>query len=113
MKAAQQEAPSSAHDMFAAGSLVLVTLSNPREKIWGAVLHLTAAGLSMRGIGLESLEDFAGMLRSGEAASASAVFFPMHRIERIELDARNGAIPSIAERFEAKCGRTAVSVLGA
>jgi hypothetical protein len=29
----------------------------------------------------------------------------MHRIERIESDARNGEIPSLQERFASKAGR--------
>jgi hypothetical protein len=85
--------------------MVLVTLSNPREKFWGMVLSLDQAGVSLRGIDLRSLDDFAQLVRSGEATSASVVFFPMHRIERIELDIRNGDIPSLAEQFSAKAGK--------
>ena|SRR5436305_198844 len=91
--------------IFHPGSIVLVTLNNPREKFWGVVLALDQAGASLRGIDLGSLDDFAQLVRSGEAASATAVFFPMHRIERIELDARNGEIPSLAEQFAAKSGQ--------
>src|SRR5581483_2038141 len=91
-------------ESFARGSVVLVTLNNPREKFWGAILDLTAAGLSMRGIDLNSFDDFANMLRSGEPVAASSVFFPMHRVERVELDARSGSIPSLRERFAAKTG---------
>lgn len=91
--------------IFHPGATVLVTLNNPREKFWGVVLALDHAGVSLRGIDLGSLDDFAQLIKSGEAASASAVFFPMHRIERIELDARNGDIPSLAEQFAAKSGR--------
>ncbi len=98
--------------IFARGALVLVTLNTPREKFWGAVLELTAAGLAVRGIDLNSLEDFACLVRDGEPAAAGAVFFPMHRVERIELDLPNGAIPSLAERFAAKSGRAARDVLG-
>jgi hypothetical protein len=35
----------------------------------------------------------------------------MHRIERIELDTRNGNIPSLAERFAVKSGRDAAEIL--
>ena len=97
--------------IFGRGAVVLVTLNDPREKFWGGVLELTAAGLSIRGIDLNSLDDFASLVRDGEPAAAGAVFFPMHRIERIELDARNGAIPSLAERFAAKSGRDAAQFL--
>jgi hypothetical protein len=86
------------------GSVVLVTLNNPREKFWGMVLSLTQAGACLRGVDLRSLDDFSRLVKSGEAASPEVVFFPMHRVERIELDARNGEIPSLAEQFGAKSG---------
>ena len=92
-------------ELFLAGSMVLVTLSNPREKFWGMVLSLNQAGVSLRGIDLHSFEDFIQLVRSGEPASATVVFFPMHRIERIELDAKNGDIPSLAEQFAAITGK--------
>lgn len=92
-------------DPFAAGSVVIVTLNMPREKFWGTLLALTPAGASLRGIDLNSLEDFARQVRDGDRVSANIVFFPMHRIERIESDSRNGDIPSLQERFENKSGR--------
>ena len=102
---------SGAAAIFARGAVVLVTLNSPREKFWGAVLELTAAGLGVRGIDLTCFDDFARLVRDGEPAAASAVFFPMHRIERIELDTRNGNIPSLAERFAAKSGCDAAAIL--
>jgi hypothetical protein len=97
--------------IFVRGAIVLVTLNSPREKFWGVVLELTTAGLAVRGIDLNSFEDFARLVRDGEPAAASAVFFPMHRVERIELDTRNGNIPSLAERFSSKSGRDVAEVL--
>lgn len=86
------------------GQLVLVTLQNPREKFWGVILALTPAGLSLRGVDLESLEDFTQMVKSGEPASANVVFFPMHRVQRVEVDGRTGGLPSLADQFAAKTG---------
>jgi hypothetical protein len=95
---------------FVAGAVVVVTLHTPREKFWGAVVALSAAGLAVCGVDLNSFEDFASLVKAGEAQPC-VVFFPMHRIERVELDAPNGAIPAIAERFAQKSGHTAASVL--
>lgn len=92
-------------DPFSAGCIVIVTLNMPREKFWGTLLALTPAGASLRGIDLNSLDDFARQVRDGELVNANMVFFPMHRIERIESDIRNGDIPSLQERFENKAGR--------
>ncbi len=86
------------------GSVVLVTLNGPREKFWGMILSLDQAEVCLRGVDLRSLDDFLRLVKSGEAASPDVVFFPMHRIERIELDARSGEIPSLAEQFTAKSG---------
>jgi hypothetical protein len=86
------------------GQLVLVTLNNPKEKFWGVVLSLNPAGVSVRGVDLESLDDFMQLVKSGEAASPSVVFFPMHRVVRIEEDDANGDLPSIADQFRAKTG---------
>jgi hypothetical protein len=95
--------------LFSPGSMVLVTLNSPREKFWGMLLSLDPAGVTLRGIDLHSLDDFAQLVKSGEAATAGVVFFPMHRIERAELDARSGEIPSLAEQFAAKAGKSAAS----
>jgi hypothetical protein len=97
--------------IFARGAIVLVTLNAPREKFWGVVQDLTATGLAVSGIDLNSFDDFARLVREGELVTAGAVFFPMHRVERIELDARNGSLPSLAERFAEKSGHQAAAVL--
>jgi len=86
------------------GQLVLVTLQNPREKFWGMLLALTPAGASLRGVDLQSFDDFIQMVKAGEATAASTVFFPMHRVQRMEVDARNGGLPSLADQFAAKTG---------
>jgi hypothetical protein len=93
------------NDPFAPGAVVIATLNMPREKFWGMLVALTPAGASIRGIDLNSLEDFARQVRDGDEVNANMVFFPMHRIERIEIDIRNGDIPSLQERFENKAGR--------
>ena len=97
---------------FASGVVVLVTLNSPREKFWGAILDISPAGLSVRGLDLNSFDDFVGLVRSGEPASLGAVFFPMHRVERVEIDARNGEIPSLQERFHSKTGRDFTELMG-
>lgn len=98
---------------FRAGAFVLITLNTPREKFWGTVLEITPAGLSVRGVDLNSFEDFARQLRAGDPVTPAAVFFPMHRVERMELDLRSGDIPSLGERFESKTGRASTSVFEA
>jgi hypothetical protein len=90
---------------FAPHSVVLVTLNHPREKYWGAVIAINPAGISLRGVDLNSFEDFARLVKAGEDVAPNAVFFPMHRVERVEMDSSNGEIPSIQDRFFTRTGR--------
>lgn len=89
---------------FAPGTLVIATLCNPREKFWGMILSLTPEGLSLSGAELASFEDLAVMVRDGEPFTPAIVFFPMHRIERVELDSPDGSLPSLSQRFLNKTG---------
>ena len=92
--------------------MVVVTLGNPRDKFWGMILALAPTGLSMSGIELASFEDFVLMVKEGESFNPAVVFFPMHRIERIELDLPDGSLPSLSQRFSAKTGLEPAAVLG-
>jgi hypothetical protein len=89
---------------FEPGALVITTLCNPREKFWGMILALAAEGLSMSGAELASFEDLTVMVRDGEPFTPAVVFFPMHRIERVELDLSDGRLPSLSQRFFSKTG---------
>jgi len=83
---------------------VIATLGNPREKFWGMILTLATEGLSLSGIELASFDDLTVMVRDGEPFTPAVVFFPMHRIERLELDLPDGNLPSLSQRFFAKTG---------
>lgn len=98
---------------FSWGTVVLVTLNNPREKYWGAIQAVTAAGVALRGMDLNSFDDFIRQLNAGEEVAPHTVFFPMHRVERMELDARDADIPSMQERFETKTGRSCAALFAA
>jgi hypothetical protein len=68
--------------------------------------------LSIGGIELASFEDLVAMVKDGEPFTPAVVFFPMHRIERIELDLPDGNLPSLSQRFSAKTGLEPGVVLG-
>jgi hypothetical protein len=89
---------------FLPGSILIVTLSNPREKFWGMLLALGHEGLSLSGVELASLDDLTVMVKEGEPFTPAIVFFPMHRIERAELDLPDGSLPSLSQRFLSKTG---------
>ena len=90
--------------------MVVVTLGNPREKFWGVILSLTPEGLSLCGIELASFEDLVSIVKEGDLFTASVVFFPMHRLERVELDLPDGAIPSLGQRFASRTGVEPVEI---
>lgn len=96
---------------FRPGAIVIVTLANPREKFWGAVLDLSTFGLSMRGVDLISFDELLSQIKGGEAFTSGVVFFPMHRIERIELDLPESSILSLSQRFAQQTGRDPAPLL--
>lgn len=102
---------SAARNPFLSGSIVMVTLGNPRDKFWGMILALAPEGLGMSGIELAGFEDFILMVKDGEPFSPAVVFFPMHRIERIELDLPDGSLPSLSQRFSSKTNLDPAAVL--
>ena len=96
--------PEKVESPFAPGAIVIVTLCNPREKFWGMVLALAGEGLSISGAELASFEDLTVMVRDGEPFTPAVVFFPMHRVERLEVDLPDGNLPSLSQRFLSKTG---------
>ena len=96
---------------FRAGTMVIVTLGNPREKFWGPILALSAEGLSLCGAELTSFDNLVSLIKEGEPFSPSVVFFPMHRLERIDLDLPDGSIPSLSQRFASRTGLDAATAL--
>jgi len=95
-------------------SIVIVNLISPKEKMWGQILLLEPKGVTVRGIDLDSFDDFIRqVIRQEETAvGLNTVFFPMHRVERIMVDEPSGSIPSLAQRFHAKVGLTIQEYLG-
>jgi len=89
---------------FQPGIMAVLTLGNPREKIWGALLAITPEGLTLCGVELASFEDLIAIVKEGEPFAPNVIFFPMHRVERMELDLPDGGIPSLSQRFVSKTG---------
>lgn len=94
-------------------SIVVVSLHTPKEKLWGELLEISTAGVTIRGIDLSAFDDFVSQVLhpEGERMGLPTLFFPMVRIERIALDEPRGSVPSMAEVFERKVGRSLVDYL--
>ena len=94
-------------------SIVVISLHTPKEKVWGELLAIHPAGITMRGIDLNSFDHFIRQINEpeGERTGLPTVFFPMNRVERIALDEPSGSIPSMAELFSRKVGRSLTEYL--
>jgi hypothetical protein len=92
------------------GSFVLLHLADPKEQFWGRLIELGATGVTLRGINLNSFEDWARQVGRREEMTMDvvAVFFPMHRIEKMFQDEDMGVLPSFTRRFKTLTGMEAV-----
>ena len=96
------------------GAPVIVSLHSPREKIWGVLRELNAAGVFVRGIDLNTFDDWVQMIVRGERnMGLTHVFVPMWRVERVTLDESVDEIPSLAARFQSRVGLTVSEYLDA
>lgn len=96
------------------GSIIVVHLVEPPEKYWGALLSLTAAGITLRAINLDSLDDWMRAIAYEEESGGlglSTLFFPLRRVERMFLDEPIGGIESLEQMFERRTGTAARDLL--
>lgn len=92
---------------FEPNALVIVNLVNPKEKFFGILTSLSAAGMTMRAINLDSFEDWVRQIARADEENIHPItmFVPLFRVERIFLDEPAGSIKSYAERFGDIAGR--------
>jgi len=96
-------------------SIVVVSLHTPREKLWGELMEVQLAGITVRAIDLNSFDDFIRQVLDPEGAPVGlpTIFLPMSRIERVSLDEPSGSIPSLSENFARRVGRSIQDYLAA
>jgi len=95
------------------GSPVIVYLHSPRERLWGVVNQINAAGAFLRGIDLNTFDDWTQMIVRGERnIGLTHLFLPMWRVERISLDETVDDIPSLSDKFYSRVGLTIYEYLG-
>lgn len=100
---------------FQDGSPAVLYLNDPKEKIWGLVVSVSAAGVVMRGLRLDSFEDWMRQEARHEEELLGLVtsFYPLPRIERLEEDRSVGSVVSYSQRFVEAVGRTVHEVIAA
>ncbi|HZE71280.1 MAG TPA: hypothetical protein VE135_17345 [Pyrinomonadaceae bacterium] len=95
-----------------AGTSVMVILHSPREKIWGMLDEISLAGVFLRGIDLNSFDEWLRAVAHDEPfIGVGDLFFPMWRVERISRDESTGGIPSLYEQAEQRTGRRVSELL--
>jgi hypothetical protein len=88
------------------GSAVLLVLHSPREKTWGILDEISAAGVFLRGLDLNSFDDWvAAVVHDEPFVGFGDLFFPMWRVERISRDESSADLPSLCEQVERRTGR--------
>ena len=96
------------------GSSVLLYLHDPPEKLWGVLRRLDATGVVLEGVDLGSFDDWVAQVERKEPSivGPSVMFLPIGRLEKMLLDRSSGDLPSLAERFQQRTGRSVQAVLG-
>jgi len=92
---------------FQPDDLVVVILQSPRERLWGRLLGLDAAGIALRGLDLIPWEEVLTLVRTDQAdqVALGTRFLPMHRVEAMYLDEPSSGAPSLAEIFYGRTGQ--------
>lgn len=99
---------------FDTASLVIVNLVNPKEKFFGVLKALSAAGVTMRAVNLDSFDDWIHQIARAEDQDIEMItmFVPLFRVERIFLDEPAGAIKAYSQRFRDVVGMSVHEYLG-
>jgi len=89
------------------GALVVVHCTNPREKHWGLLIRIDELGVVLRGLDLESVEDWLAQERGGgdPLITPSTFLLPTHRVIRLDLDETGPVVVGYGDRFARECDR--------
>jgi hypothetical protein len=89
------------------GESVIVVLHTPREKLFGILDEINAAGLHVRAIDLSYFDDWCRSITEREPyLPMTDYFLPMWRLERMMRDEASEEAASMTEQFEQRTGRT-------
>ncbi|MBZ0113709.1 MAG: hypothetical protein K8J08_14685 [Thermoanaerobaculia bacterium] len=95
------------------GSFVVFHLDQPSEKLWGILDRLGPEGVTLRGISLNSFDDWVrGIVRQEETLGLSTQFVPLTRVRTLYLDEQVGTVESYCARFQRAVGYSVEQHLG-
>lgn len=100
--------------MIGPGSIVIVHLINPTEKLWGVLAELSLHGVTVRALGVESFDDWMAQAVRGseQTLGLATIFLPLFRVEKIYLDEAVGEVESYQQRFRRRVGVSVEEYVG-
>ena len=89
-------------------AVIMVYLVNPREKVWGLLIDLGAAGVWVRAMDLNSFDDWLRSLSlpADQRLSPSIGFYPLARVEKILVEDSAEGAGSLEAQCLARTGRS-------
>jgi len=105
--------PENRHTEISHGAVVIAYLQDPKERMFGILFDLNPCGLTIRGLDLAFFDDWMHQEASREEKQITPLtrFYPMHRIQRVELDENIGMIPGLSRRFAQEVGQELIEAL--
>ena len=83
------------------GDPIIVVLHTPREKCWGILDEINPAGVFLRGLDLNSFDEWLrAVMRNEVFVGLNDMFLPVWRVERIIRDEGSNEIPALFEQAE-------------
>jgi hypothetical protein len=96
------------------GSIIILNLQDPREKIVGKLLTISPSGITIKGVDVNSFNDWTKQFTQKQPTTIifpTIVFFPMHRVVSCYLDENMGDVPSFSSQFKGRTKREITKVL--
>ena len=96
------------------GSIVIVNLQNPKEKIIGKLVTISPSGLVVKGLDVNSFNDWMNQFTQNHSSFTiypTTIFFPMHRVVSCYLDEDMGEVLSFSSQFKARTQKEIHQVL--
>jgi hypothetical protein len=89
------------------GTPILIVLHSPREKYWGLLDEINGAGVFLRGLDLNSFDEWIrSVIHKEPFIGVGWMFFPMWRVERVAKDESVGGVISLCVQAEQRTGKS-------
>lgn len=96
------------------GSIVILNLQDPREKIIGKLLTISPSGITIKGVDVNSFNDWMHQFTQKKPTTTifpTTVFFPMHRVLSCYRDEDMGEMLSFSSQFKERTKKEIMEVL--